>query len=112
MKRNKKGATPKGHTHQHTAKIDKMKDIAKVLLFFSYTLGTTLDCAKSTGILRNCITWYVKDLEHENLLQAVCRRKDSSTGFMAKHYSSDKALWKPKYHELSLFPESEANNGL
>lgn len=98
-------------TPTNDAKIDKEKNIYKVLKYFRYTIGTTLDCAMNTGILRNCVTWYVQELEEQNMLQAVCRCKDRTTGFLAKHYTADKSLWNKKPHELFLFGESEVHNG-
>jgi hypothetical protein len=110
MQRKNKGAAPKDYTPlTNGTKIDKIKNIYKVLSYFQYKVGTTLDCSKSTGILRNCVTWYVKDLERENMLQAIFRKKDINTGYKAKHYSADKSLWHKRPHELSLFGESEAS---
>ncbi len=100
----------------YTAKVadseHSCKDLWRVLDFFRYTTGTTLDCAKSTGILRNSITWYVVYLERENLLAAISVRPDRTTGRRAKHYSADKSLWaKQPVCELSfmnqLFQEDE-----
>lgn len=88
-----------------SAKVTKVKDIVKVLEFFRYTLGTTLDCAYATGVLRNSITWYVKDLINEGLLQVVSKRPDSHTGRKAGHYSADASLW--KHQQLSLFREED-----
>lgn len=93
-----------------TAKVDissqSNKDILLVLDYFRYKVGTSLDCARATGILRNSITWYIKCLEEANLLQAVCRKRDRTTGFKAKHYTADKSLWKPtKARKLYLFGE-------
>lgn len=61
----------------------------------------------STGILRNCVTWYVRDLEAMNLLQSIFVGRDNTTGFLAKHYSADKTQWKSRKQEiqLSLFGE-------
>lgn len=78
---------------ENSAKIAKEKDICKVLDYFRYKVGTTLDCALATGILRNSITWYVKELMDEDLLQSIGRSKDVTTGFTANHYSADKSKW-------------------
>ena len=89
------------------AKVRQEKDIEKVLDYFRYTVGTTLDCMFATGVLRNCITWYVRDLERLGLLQAIYIDKDRRTHFYAKHYSADPAKWaqvKPDA-QLSLFGE-------
>ncbi|HIX87181.1 MAG TPA: hypothetical protein H9848_11340 [Candidatus Parabacteroides intestinigallinarum] len=75
------------------AKVRQEKDIEKVLDFFRYKVGTTLDCMFATGVLRNCITWYVPDLERLGLLQAIYIAKDRRTHFYAKHYSADPAKW-------------------
>ena len=75
---------------------EKTKDLEHVLQFFRYKVGTSLDCALQTGILRNSITWYIKELEELNILQAIKKAKDSTTGFLAKHYSADPKLWREK----------------
>ena len=88
------------------AKVRQEKDIEKVLDFFRYKVGTTLDCMFATGVLRNCITWYVRDLERLGLLQAIYVAKDRRTHFMAKHYSADPSKWVNKPDtQLSLFGE-------
>lgn len=98
------------------AKVQREKDICKVLDFFRYKVGTTLDAALSTGILRNSITWYVAQLEELGELQAIFARPDRHTGFRAKHYSADRSKWphKPLKRELDLFPdlEKEVHYGL
>lgn len=96
-----------------TTKVKKEKDITKVWEYFRYTNGTTLDCMLATGILRNSITWYVRELEQMGELQAVCRRKDVHTRRMAKYYSANREEWqrKPQRQELNLFGE-EVNDGI
>lgn len=80
------------------------KDLERVFQYFRYTLGTSLDCAISTKILRNSITWYIAYLESQGMLQAVKIAKDSTTGFMAKHYSADPKLWRKERNvQLDLF---------
>lgn len=77
-------------------KVSSGKDITKVLDFFRYTPATgssSLDAALATGVLRNSVTWYISYLEDEGLLRVVCIQPDRSTGFRAKHYSADPALW-------------------
>ena len=76
-----------------TANVHNPTDLTKVLDYFRYTVGTTLDCMFATGVLRNCITWYVRDLERLGLLQAIYIAKDRRTHFYAKHYSADPAKW-------------------
>ena len=95
------------HPHQeHVTKIAKEKDICKVLGFFRYKVGTSLDCALATGILRNSITWYVQDLVDEGLLQSIGRAKDATTGYSANHYTADKSKWVHRAPvQLSLFGE-------
>ena len=91
------------------AKVHNPTDVAKVLDYFRYTTGTTLDCMFATGILRNCITWYVRDLERLGLLQAIYIAKDRRTHFYAKHYSADPAKWVEKHDmQLPLFEEGGA----
>lgn len=85
-------------------KIVYQKDIDKVLEFFQYKIGTTLDCAIATGVLRNSITYYVAELEKLEMLKPVCRTADSTTGRMAKHYSADPAKWThQRFKQLELF---------
>ncbi|WP_301061466.1 hypothetical protein [Phocaeicola sp.] len=94
-------------------KIEKEKDITKVLNYFRYTTGTTLDCMIATGVLRNSITYYVRDLENIGVLQAVYRMPDKHTHRLAKHYSADKSQWKQdKELQLSLFEKEGGHNGL
>ena len=89
-----------------TAKLRNRKDIAKVLDFFRYKVGTTLDAMLATGVLRNSITWYVAQLEDLGLIQVVCVMPDSHTGYKAKYYSADPSKLKVrKAKELSLFGE-------
>lgn len=85
------------------------KDLNKVLEYFRYTVGTTLDCFFATGVLRNCITWYVQDLEKMGLLQAIYTARDKRTHFLAKHYSADPSKWqkKPQDTQLDLFGEGK-----
>lgn len=99
-----------------SAKVHQEKDIAKLLLYFRYTTATTLDAMLATGILRNSITWYVRDLERLGELQAVCVKPDRHTKRMAKYYSADRNKWpqKPLKRELCLFDFNgeEVRNGL
>lgn len=82
---------------------EKTKDLERVLQYYRYKVGTSLDCALQTGILRNSITWYIKDLTELGLLQAIKKAKDSTTGFLAKHYSADPKLWREiKNRQLEL----------
>lgn len=84
----------------------KTKDLSRVLQYFHYKVGTSLDCALSTGILRNSITWYICDLERLGLLQAIKKDKDKTTGFRAKYYSADQTLWcKASSTQLSIWEE-------
>ena len=82
-------------------------DLCKVLEYFRYTVGTTLDCFFATGVLRNCITWYVRDLENKGLLQAIYIARDRRTHFLAKRYSADPQKWqrKPQHTQFNLFTE-------
>ena len=83
------------------AKVSKSKDIDKVLEYFRYTMGTTLDAMLATGVLRNSITWYVKELEDLGLLQAITRKVDAHTGRIAKYYSANPELWtRPEMRQL------------
>lgn len=85
-------------------KIHNPSDLSKVLDYFRYTVGTTLDCMFDTGVLRNSITYYVRDLESLGLLQAIYVAPDKRTHFMAKHYSADPSKWQNKPDtQLSLF---------
>ena len=103
----KKRATEAAPLNFNDANVRNPNDMCKVLDYFRYTVGTTLDCMFATGVLRNCITWYVRDLERMGLLQAIYIAKDRRTHFYAKHYSADPAKWaqaKPDA-QLSLFGE-------
>ena len=94
---------------ENTAKIIRVKDICKVYDYFRYKVGTSLDCAIATGILRNSITWYISDLIDENLLQSIGRFRDSTTGFRANHYSADPSKWTNRGPvQLNLFDKEGA----
>ena len=88
-----------------TANVLNPKDLAKVLDYFRYKVGTSLDAMLATGILRNSITWYIAHLEDAGLLQAIYTAPDKHTGFRAKHYSADQTKWpkSPKNKQLELF---------
>ena len=88
--------------------IKNSNDLCKVLEYFRYTVGTTLDCFFATGVLRNCITWYVRDLENMGLLQAIYIARDRRTHFLAKHNSADPLKWQKQSQDtqLDLFGES------
>ena len=102
----KKRATEAAPLNFNDANVHNPNDMAKVLDYFRYTVGTTLDCMFATGVLRSCITWYVRDLERLGLLQAIYIAKDRRTHFYAKHYSADPAKWQNKQNpQLSLFGE-------
>ena len=90
MNEKEKGDRNRPNLTSTDAKIRIEKDIEKVYEFFRYTTATTLDCMLQTGILRNSITFYVRDLERLGLLRAVYR---DNTRRMAKYYSSDPAKW-------------------
>lgn len=91
------------------AKVSRIKDITKLLTFFRYKVATTLDAAIELSMLRNSITWYVRDLEKMGLLQSIYKRPDVHTGYLAKYYTSNPDLWvgsnQPK--QLSLFTNEE-----
>lgn len=88
------------------AKVHNPSDLSKVLDYFRYTIGTTLDCMFDTGILRNSITYYVRDLEALGLLQAIYVAPDRRTHREAKYYSADPQKWQKKPDtQLSLFGE-------
>ena len=99
MKEKKMRATPIGATPttKDMTKIantpQKEKDLSRVLDFFRYKVGTSLDCAISTKILRNSVTWYIRSLEDMGLLMAVKVGKDKTTGFHAKFYSANRNEW-------------------
>ena len=87
------------------ANIHNPNDLAKVLDYFRCEIGTTLDCMFATGILRNCVTWYVRYLERIGLLKAIYIDRDRRTHYLAKHYSADPNKWGiyQKDIQLSLF---------
>jgi hypothetical protein len=90
-----------------SAKIGKTKDSTKVLEFFRYKTGTTLDAAIATGVLRNCITWYVSIFEKMGVLICVYKRKDVHTGYMAKYYTADPERIQREPRELSFIKKEE-----
>lgn len=98
------------------AKVRQEKDLCKILAYFRYKTATTLDAMLATGVLRNSIIWYVRDLERLGELQAVCVKPDRHTKRMAKYYSADRNKWpqKPLKRELCLFDFNgeEVRNGL
>jgi hypothetical protein len=97
METNKQGAaTIANPQSKRSAKIRREKDISKVLDYFRYKVGTSLDCALGTGILRNSITWYIKDLIDDNMLFVVKRDKDKTTHYPANHYSARKEVHNEK----------------
>lgn len=106
MKEKVKGSRNDRPTN-NTAKVSGSKDMAKVLSYFRYKVATTLDAAFDLGILRNSITWYVRELEAMGLLQAVCKRPDATTGYKANYYSADPRKWGCKPQQLSLFTLKE-----
>ena len=99
-----------------SAKVHQEKDICKILAYFRYKTATTLDAMLATGVLRNSITWYVRDLQRLGELQVVCVKPDKHTKRMAKYYSADRNKWpqKPLKRELCLFDfdGEEVRNGL
>ena len=105
-------ATTTNATKKYVAKVqnfgDNIKDLTKVLDYFKYTTGTTLDCMLATGVLRNSITWYVAFFENLGELQAICRKPDRHTGRLAKYYSADPSQWrKTNYQQLTIFGKEE-----
>jgi hypothetical protein len=83
---------------------EKTKDIELVLMYFQYNIGTSLDCAFATGILRNSITYYISDLMELGLLGVVRKDKDRTTRYLAYQYSADPSKWrKPKWVQLKIW---------
>lgn len=111
VKKEMANATTTNATKKYDAKIqnteDNSKDLLKVVDYFRYTTGTTLDCMLAIGVLRNSITWYVAYLESIGELQAICRKPDRHTGRLAKHYSADPSQWRKTNQQLSLFGKEE-----
>lgn len=104
MEKKIKAALTTANTFIENTKVRNPKDIEKLLDYFRYTTGTTLDAMLATGILRNSITYYVSDLEKMGVLQAMFRKRDIHTGRMAKHYSANPKNLKPKFDpQLTLF---------
>ena len=99
-----------------TAKVRQEKDLCKIWAYFRYKTATTLDAMLATGILRNSITWYVRDLERLGELQAVCVKPDKHTKRMAKYYSADRSKWPQKQQKRELclfdFDGEEVRNGI
>ncbi len=76
-----------------TAKIDKPKQISIILEYFRNNIGTSLDAAIATHILRNSVTWIICQLEDLGMIQAINRKPDQHTHRKAKHYSANRELW-------------------
>lgn len=72
---------------------NKGRDFRLTLEYFRKHIGTSLDCAFETGILRNSITRYIQHLERAGLLRVMYNAPDSRTGHQAKHYSANPANW-------------------
>ena len=106
MKEKVKGSH-NGRRNNNPAKVGNSKEITKVLAYSRYTVATTLDAALDLGMLRNSITWYVRDLEEMGLLQVICKRPDTTTGYKANYYSANPSLWVRKPQQLSLFTLKE-----
>ena len=82
------------------------KDVERVLKYFRYNIGTSLDCALATGILRNSITYYISDLIDLGMLGIVRKDKDRTTRHWAFHYSADVSLWqKRRWVQLKLWED-------
>lgn len=109
MKPKRKGSRNDRPQLNNTAKVTKFKDITKVLDYFRYKVGTTLDVALELSLLRNSVTWYVRELEAMGLLRAIYKRPDATTGYKAKHYSANPNLWgrNTQPQQLSLFSQKE-----
>ena len=85
---------------------EKPKDIEIVFQYFRYNIGTSLDCALATGILRNSITYYISDLIDLGMLGIVRKDKDRTTRHWAFHYSADSSLWqKRRWVQLQLWED-------
>lgn len=108
MKESTKGSH-NGYPINNTAKLARIKDMTKVLDYFRYKVGTTLDAALELSLLRNSVTWYVRDLEAMGVLRAITKRPDSTTGYKAKHYSANPDLWghNVQPQQLSMFSQKE-----
>ncbi len=92
------------------AKVSDYSDMTKLLEYYRHKTGTTLDAAFDLKILRNSITYYVRDLEKLGVLRAIFKKPDVRTGRKAKYYSANPKLWKaskPQQLELSLFDDKE-----
>ena len=84
------------------ANIHNPNDLTKVLDYFQHETGTTLDCMFATGVLRNCVTWYVRHLERIGLIRAIYIDRDRRTHYLAKHYSADKTKWLINQEDIQL----------
>ena len=85
-----------------TANVHNPTDLTKVLDYFRYTVGTTLDCMFDTGVLRNSVTWYVRYLERIGLLKTIYIGRDRRTHYLAKHYSADPIKWESSQKDIQL----------
>lgn len=88
---------------EYIANVQNYTDLQKVLDFFLHNIGTSLDCAMHTHILRNSICYYIAMLERLDMVRWIFVRRDRTTGHRAKHYSADKSLWRDEQHlQLTL----------
>ena len=84
--------------------IKNSNDLCKVLEYFR--IGRhNFRLFLVTGVLRNCITWYVRDLENMGLLRLFCIAPVARTHFLAKHYSANPLKWQ-KQSQTQQFGES------
>lgn len=95
---------PTSTKHRTGAKILKISDFDKVFEYFFVNTATMLDAEKALHVMRPCICRYVAALEREGRIQCLTRKPDSTTGYKAKHYSSDPTKWtKPQPRQLNLW---------
>ena len=86
---------------------DKLKEIAKVLLYYKNHRDTTLGAARFLRIERANICWYVSDLIKAGLLECIYRAPDRKTKFFAKYYTADERYWHKNRKQFNLFGEGE-----
>lgn len=96
-----------GAAHQREYKDSEFVSQYKIIYqCFKERPKTTLEAMIETGILRNCITWHVAEMEKQGLIQVVREGLDPHTKVKAGFYSTDEALFnKSNVSQLNLFDD-------
>lgn len=103
MKKEKGQTAAAAHPNNTGAKIEKTKQISKVIDFLSVYDGSSLSIADATNVPRSSICYYIRYLVDARLIGLVGRFR-GRTGRLMKVYSTDASKWLQKHNrQLSLF---------